>query len=368
MGMISKIFQRCSEELKTQDPWVRRIFHRITACGTGELGTSTFFCTTCNTVEKFGAGCGSRNCPSCGGQARRNWVERASERLFPVKHFHAVFTVPHQLNSLIAAHPRTLLDLLMKTVSATLLKFSEKTLNGRPAFMMVLHTWTQSLQPHYHVHVLIAAGSFSDGKWKPHHREFLFPIRALSTVFRAKFLEGMLNLTQNPESALHNKKLPWLPSRWNVYCAAPYNGSETAIKYFGRYANRVGISDSRVLGTSDTEVTIALKKDSNDRDPSAEKPRPNPEKKQRTLVLSIAEFIARFIIHILPRGFSKIRYGGLYAAKSKQRKEIKETLLKKNKEKAEASPITKLLRKCIACGKQTMIFVSRTAAPQRWPP
>jgi hypothetical protein len=368
MKIISKIFQRGAANFSSWDPWVRRIFRRIAECGSGELGTSTFFCTYCSKTETFGAGCGSRNCPSCGAAARANWVEKATERLFPVKHFHAVFTLPHQLNPLIAQHQRPLLDLLMKCVGATLSKFSEKTLRGKPAFMMVLHTWTQTLEPHYHVHVLIAAGAFTNNKWKPHIKDFLFPIRALSNVFKAKFLEGLLSMINDEKNPLHGINLPILPRRWNVYCAAPYNGAQTAVKYFGKYANRVGISDSRILNVTETEITIALKRDKNDRDPeTTTSSRPN-EKKERTLAMSVAEFISRFITHILPRGFCKIRYGGLYSGRSKERAEIKETLDKGNVSAKSAPELNALANTCGACGVGQMIFAHRTSSVPARPP
>ena len=369
MGLIADLFRRDPSLLNTQDSWVRRIFNRIMACGTGELGVSSFFCTNCSATENFGAGCGSRNCPSCGAAARRDWVEKANNRLFPTKHFHAVFTLPHQLNSLIAAHPKLLLDLLMKSVAVTLMKFSEQTLKGIPAFMMVLHTWTQTLEPHYHVHVLIAAGSYSNEKWKPKTGKFLFPIRALSKVFRGKFLENLLSLCSDPTSSLYKAVIPSLPSKWNVYCAAPYKSAETTIKYFGKYANRVGISDSRILEVTEEEVTLALKKDPNEKEPTPSGDNANCKENKRKITLSIAEFIARFIIHILPRGFIKIRYGGLYASKSKKRKEVKEKLEESRKtESTQGSSIATTLLRCSVCQKEAMIFVRRGFVPQRKPP
>jgi Putative transposase/Transposase zinc-binding domain len=368
MRIISKIFQRGAAHFSSWDPWVRRVYGRIAECGSGELGTSTFRCTNCQKTETFGAGCGSRNCPSCGAAARAKWVEKSTERLFPVKHFHAVFTLPHQLNPLIAQHQKPMLDLLMKCVGATLSKFSEKTLKGKPAFMMVLHTWTQTLEPHYHVHVLIAAGAFSDGKWRPHTKDFLFPIRALSKVFRAKFLEGLLSMTNDLKNPLYGIKLPPLPERWNVYCAAPYNGAQTAVKYFGKYANRVGISDSRILNVTDTEVTIALKRDKNDRDPENNNPSNPAEKKKRTLVLTIAEFISRFITHILPRGFCKIRYGGVYAGRSKERAEIKKSLSKANTSAKKDQEPNTFTSTCKFCDVGQMVFAHRSRAPPERPP
>ncbi|MEI6399738.1 MAG: transposase, partial [Pseudomonadota bacterium] len=313
-------------------------------------------------------GCGSRNCPSCGAAARADWVKKATERLFPVKHFHAVFTLPHQLNPLVAQHPKLMLDLLMKCVGETLTKFSLQTLKGKPAFMMVLHTWTQTLEPHYHVHVLIAAGALSDGKWRPHKKDFLFPIKALSKVFRAKFLDGLLSMINDEKGPLHGIKLPFLPGKWNVYCAAPYKGSQTAVKYFGKYANRVGISDSRILNETDTEVTIALKRDKNDRDPEVTPPSEPAEKKKRTLTLPVAEFISRFITHILPRGFCKIRYGGLYSGRSKERAEIRESLNQDNISAKVEPELNTFANTCSFCSVGQMIFAHRTRAPPARPP
>lgn len=353
MGKIVSILRDFVHLVTISDSWTKKVLDNILKCGTGELGVSVFFCQNqeCNHIEYGGATCGSRNCPNCGGGDREEWAKKVDEKLFPINHFHAVFTIPHQLNGIFATEKRTMLNLLMNSVSETITKFANSDYHGEPAFIMVLHTWTQELLPHYHVHVLIAAGTFSDGHWQKISGRFLFPIHALSKAFRGIFLEGLLN---------HNKDLSLsVPLKWNVYCAAPYGSATTAVKYFATYANRCGISDGRILDVVDGCVKIRYKRDPNEKD--SENGRPGLQKGQKLnyFVLSVVEFIKRFIVHILPSGFHKIRYGGLYHSRSKHyeiaRSQISAYSTKVRK-KAELKVRTLI---CPKCQLSSMIFIKR---------
>ncbi len=290
----------CLISLITIDTWKLRILKTVAKCGTEELGGFCATCISCGYSITGGRHCNSRNCPNCGGNKRRIWSEKLADRILPTKHFHLVFTLPHQYNNLFAAHQTPLLNLLMISVREVLDTFVKRTFKGGKAgYMMVLHTWNQELLPHYHVHVLITAGAISKSceTWIDSQKKFLFPVHALAKVFRATFKNKI-----SKHFAHTNQILPSSPKKWNVYCKKPYNNEHTCIKYFALYCNRVAISDRRIVAVSyrNKEVSIAYKK--------TEKTKPS-----NTFNLSFRAFLTRFALHILPKGFSKIRYGGLYA-------------------------------------------------------
>ena len=367
MGKISEIFHRNRNSISIDESWTRKVYDNIADCGSGRLGTTGYICSNCQALETVNASCGSRNCPNCGGAARAKWVENSSERLFPVKHFHAVFTLPHQLNGLIELHKKTMLNLLINSVSETLIQFSRTTFGGIPAFMMVLHSWTQKLEPHYHVHVLIASGSFSDGEWKKHKKKFLFPIRALSTMFRAKYLSKLNKKVNDFHCSMFGKSIPTLPERWNVYCAPPYSSADTAVKYFGQYANRVGISDSRILSVNDGMVEIALKRDKCEKDPISTSSKSDSSTNKKSFVISEIEFVKRFCLHILAKGFCKIRYFGLYSSRSKIREMVRSSL-----EKIKIGNVFEIsiaaVRKCGICKIGILYFLRRSKLSATGPP
>lgn len=367
MGIISEIFHRNRNAIQIDDSWNRNVFNNIADCGSGRLGTTSFICSDCKAVEVINASCGSRNCPSCGGAARDKWVKKSSERLFPVKHFHAVFTLPHELNGLIELHKNTMLNLLINAVAETIFKFSKTTLGGIPAFMMVLHSWTQKPEPHYHVHVLIAAGSWSGGSWKRHEEKFLFPIHALSQVFRAKYIHMLTRLIKDEKSSLFKKSVPTLPKKWNVYCAPPYSGADVSVKYFGLYANRVGISNFRILGATNGMVEIALKRDNSEKDPVLPDAQEVVCKDKKSFIISEIEFVKRFCTHILPKGFTKIRYFGLYSPRSKIRESVRASL-EKIKVGNGLVIVVSAFRKCSKCEFGILHFLKRDKLFSTGPP
>jgi hypothetical protein len=367
---LTSIFRGFAGKFTIFDTWKRHIFTRILQCGTGMLGVTSYKCLNCSHVERGGSTCGSRNCPECGAGDRQEWADNTAQKFLPVPHFHAVFTLPHEINSLVEAHPKLFLDTLMKSVAATLTKFFRNRYEGTPAFLMVLHTWTQTLMPHYHVHVLIAAGVYGKNRWVAHQSGILFPVRAMAKVFRGIFLERLISETNDSKSPLFNIQLPAMPNRWNVYCAPPHSGTETAIKYFATYVNRAGISNSRILSHDADDVTIALKRDIHERDndsqsTSAGKSAP----KGKSFKLPVQELIRRFLYHILPKGFTKVRYGGLYASASKDYLAAK-TFLNRNSTNKPNLIKKKTIRLCPVCKLAPMRFTHRSlpCEPYAQPP
>lgn len=343
--------------LKSPNGWVNRIVRRMAMCGTGELGVVKFKCSECGTTIFHGVHCGSRNCPSCGDKARAIWVDKLSDKVLPVPHFHAVFTLPHELNNLIRNNQHPMLNLLMKSVEETLKCFVKKTFGGEPAFVMILHTWTQTLNEHYHIHVLIAGGAYHDNKWISRSSKYLFPVRGLAKMFRAKFLLGLLKLIHKDIVIITKEfPLPALPKKWHVYCAPALKYTSTIIKYFGLYANRIGISDRRILGHDGSNVTIALKRELHEKDPDLV----NSRKDGNTVTMPKEDFINRFAIHILPPYFRKIRYIGLYAPSSKLFQEAKEALAARLLMMETIKSVDSVREyACKTCNKGIMQFVER---------
>ena len=244
--------------------------------------------------------------------AKARWLKRQKSELLPTGYFHLVFTLPHLLNGLILAHKRVLFNLLFQAVSETLLEFARTHLGGTLGVIAVLHTWDQKLQDHFHLHCLIPAGalSFEHSRWTSARKDFLFPVKALSLVFRGKFLallkqalkQGKLHLPAPLDStwmrALRKKN-------WAVYAKKPFSSPEKVLDYLGRYTHRVALSNDRLLKVQNGQVTFTYR-DRRDAD------------RKKSPTLDAQEFIRRFLLHVLPNGFMRIRHFGFLANRAKK--------------------------------------------------
>jgi hypothetical protein len=289
-----------------------KVWRAIVACRTAALGGHIESCDTCGTTRHVYHSCRNRHCPRCQTRAKEAWIAARRREVLPVPYFHLVFTLPHALNFLIAAAPRALYENLFSVVAATLTEFAAnpRHLGGMPAFTLVLHTWQQDLGRHVHLHALVAGGALTvGGAWALPKKGFLFPARALSQVFRGKFIAGL--------DALHGARrwpadLDWrrLKPRlydhdWVVYAKQPLGGPEQVLEYLGRYTHRVAISNERIVGIAGDDVLFRVRAD-----PSSGK--------KRTIRLPGTEFIGRFLQHVLPAGFKRIRHYGLLSAARKK--------------------------------------------------
>jgi hypothetical protein len=219
-----------------------------------------------------------------------------------------VFTLPHVLNGLILAHKKILLALLFKAISETLLEFGQRRLGGTMGIIAVLHTWDQTLKDHFHLHCLIPAGALSldHSRWIKARRNFLFPVKALSLVFRGKFLDllqqagdkGKIPPPTNEIKASRQKS-------WVVYAKKPFGSPHTVLDYLGRYTHRVALSNDRIVKVQNGKVTLSYR-DRKDGD------------RKKTLILDAHEFIRRFLLHVLPDGFMRVRHFGFLANRSKK--------------------------------------------------
>jgi hypothetical protein len=242
---------------------------------------------------------------------KEEWIEARTRELLPVKYYHVVFTLPHELNALVMGHQRLLYKLLFDASAQTLLAFGrdEKYLGAQPGIISVLHTWGQQLSFHPHVHAIVSGGGITgEGKWKEATKNdwrFLFPVKAMKVVYRGKFMQGLKSLLAagvvTPSEGVDVKALVnGLYSKdWMVYAKAPFGGPGAVIEYLGRYTHKVAISNHRIMGMSDEEDSVHFQyKDYADGG------------KQKMMTLAAPEFIRRFSQHILPKGFTKIRMYG----------------------------------------------------------
>jgi len=285
-----------------------KVWRAIVACRTAALGGHVETCDACGTTRHVYHSCRNRHCPLCQTRAKEAWLAQRRRELLPVPYFHLVFTLPHDLNRLVGQYPRAIYELLFAAVSATLTEFAAnpRWLGGTPAFSLVLHTWKQDLGRHVHVHALMAGGALTaTGEWTAAKRGFLFPVKALSRVFRGKFVEALKTARERGtlRGAESFGEAPWrdLLARlhaheWVVYAKQPLGGPAQVLEYLGRYTHRVAISNERIVGMDDREVRFRVRAHGN---------------RRRTLALPAETFIERFLLHVLPKGFKRIRHYGV---------------------------------------------------------
>lgn len=296
-----------------------KVWRAIVVCRTAALGGHVETCDACGTTRHVYHSCRNRHCPLCQTRAKEAWLAQRRRELLPVPYFHLVFTLPHDLNGLIGQCPRALYEMLFATVAATLTEFAAnpRWLGGMPAFSLVLHTWKQDLGRHVHVHALMAGGALTGaGAWVSAKRGFLFPVQALSRVFRGKFVAALQARHAHGElrgaAALDAGAWRALWARlhaheWVVYAKQPLGGPAQVLEYLGRYTHRVAISNERIVGIDEDAVRFRVR----------DAARGN---RKRILALPAATFIDRFFLHVLPMGFKRIRHYGILGPAAKATK------------------------------------------------
>jgi hypothetical protein len=301
----------------------QRVLHAIEVCRTAILGGHIEQCNQCGYRRPVYNSCRNRHCPKCQTLARAQWLEERQAELLPVGYFHNVFTLPHEFNDLAAANQRLVYGLLFRTVAATLQSFAadpQYGLGGQAGFTAVLHTWDQKLLYHVHLHCVIAGGALSrDGqRWIPARRNYLFPVRKLSSSFRDRFLKGLHQVFQRDQlvfpgrlavladAALFTQFLARLAAKdWVVYSQPPFGGPDKVLEYLSRYTHRVAISNRRLLGIADGEVTFTYRdrRDGN---------------QVKELTITALEFLRRFLRHVTPPGLCRIRHYGFLSNRCKE--------------------------------------------------
>lgn len=288
----------------------RKIVSDLLNCRTPHLGGRVERCDNCGTLRVTYHSCRNRHCPRCQHMPREQWLEKRKDEILPVSYFHVVFTLPHELNTIILNNKKVMFNILFAAASKTLLSFGENELNGTPGFLATLHTWDQKLHAHFHLHCIIAAGVVSKGckQWIACKNDYLFNQDALSLVFRGKFIQRMdqacksekIKFTDNSYKKLKNTLFT---KKWVVSVRDPVKRPEDVLEYLARYTHRIAIANSRIKALKDGMVTFSIKN----------------RKKKRTELISISavEFIRRFLLHSLPKRFVKIRYYGFLANRNR---------------------------------------------------
>ena len=291
-------------------PEHRKIVSDLLNCRTAYLGGKIERCDHCGTLRIVYHSCRNRHCPKCQNMPRERWLAKRKDEILPVNYFHVVFTLPHELNTIILNNKKVMFNILFAAASKTLLKFGENQLNGTPGFLAILHTWDQRLHAHFHLHCIIAGGAVSknDKKWIACKDDYLFNQDALSLVFRAKFIQRMSDAikSENLKFAGNTyKKLKNLlfTKKWVVSVRDPVKRPDYVLEYLARYTHRVAIANSRIKALKDGMVTFSAKN----------------RKKNRTepITISAVEFIRRFLLHSLPKRFVKIRHYGFLANRNR---------------------------------------------------
>jgi predicted Zn-ribbon and HTH transcriptional regulator len=287
----------------------QKVMRAVSVCRTAELGGHLKQCDTCGFEHPSYNSCRNRHCPKCQSLAKAQWLQKQNAELLPVGYFHLVFTLPHLLNGLILAHKKILLSLLFKAVSETLLEFGQRRFGGTVGIIAVLHTWDQTLKDHFHLHCLVPAGALSldQGRWIKTRPNFLFPVKALSLVFRGKFLDLLKQAGEKGRIETTSERLKALRQKnWIVYAKKPFGSPQTVLDYLGRYTHRVALSNDRILSVEHGQVTFSYR-DRRDGD------------RKKSMTLDAQEFIRRFLLHVLPDGFMRIRHFGFLANRTKKR-------------------------------------------------
>ena len=347
----------------------QKVIKAIKDCKTEKLGAHKYVCDECGHEEIAYNTCRNRHCPNCQFGKKLKWIEARKSEVLNVKYYHVVFTIPSEIYTVVLQNQEKMYKILFKASAETLQELAgdEKYLGAEIGFFSILHTWGQNLMYHPHIHCVVTGGGLTEAeKWKEKEEDFFIPVKVMSRKFRGKFLSymkkeklkyyGENKYLENPENydnliqSMYNKE-------WVVYCKEPFNNAESVIQYLGRYTHRVAISNERIIEVEDDKVTFKWRdyKDNN---------------KMKEMTITIEEFIRRFLIHILPPKFMKIRYYGILGNRNKKKKLLKCKILTRTKveENNKKLPILELLKKtlgkdfnlCPHCKKGHMLMPNTT--------
>jgi hypothetical protein len=332
--------------------WQLRTMDALRRCRTASMGGHIDACSDCGYISISYNSCRNRHCPKCQTVQREKWIEAREQELIPVSYFHVVFTLPEELNRICMYAPEKIYPLLFSTAWSVMQSFSQdpKHLGADIGMISILHTWGQNLSLHPHLHCIVPGGGVTKaGFWKTARNkgEFLFPVKAMSKIFRARFAAGLRNLFPEENQSLYNKLFS---KKWVVYAKLPFMGPKQVIEYLGRYTHKVAISNHRLINVNSDAVTFRYK---DYRDGSANK----------VMTLGTDEFIRRFSLHILPKGLVRIRHYGILSS-SRKKKELPEIHAQLNSryQEVEKKDWKQISKECLGfnpdlcpcCKKETM--------------
>ena len=319
-----------------------KVAHAIMDCRTETLGGHVYHCDCCKDETVLFNSCLNRHCPKCQTYARIQWVNNRIAELLPVAYFHVVFTIPHELNAFALRNKQAFYTIMFQAVKETLLELAadNKWLGAEIGFVTILHTWGQNLMDHPHIHCIVPAGGISPDKkkWIPCRKDFLFPFSVMAKLFKGKLLHYFKASVQKKDILFHgslqiydtprvfNELIASLyKKRWVVYAKQPFTTPENVVKYLGNYTHRIAISNNRIISVDAGMVTFTYK-DYKD------------ENKRKLMKISIVEFLRRFMLHVVPDGFVRIRYFGFLANRHRKEKlSLCRKLLEKNNRKIDTT-------------------------------
>jgi hypothetical protein len=304
----------------TRNDW--RVMHAIEVCRTSVLGGHKDKCDNCGHLEISYNSCRNRHCPKCQTLKKERWIEARGEDLLPIQYFHVVFTIPSELNHLVSMNRKVMYDLLFRSVSETLLELANdhRHLGAQIGATGILHTWGQNLMDHPHVHCIVTGGGLSsDGsRWVSSQKRFFIHVKVMSEVFSGKFLDHLKQCFKRgalvfPGSISHLKepgnfeafRKRFYDKKWVVYCKPPFGGPKGVLQYLGRYTHRIAISNNRILANRDGNVSFLWRDYADD-------------SRKKTMTLKADEFIRRFLLHVLPERYVRIRHFGLLANRKRK--------------------------------------------------
>lgn len=358
---VARILERNRENLvgHCANSWQVRTLHALRKCRTSALGGHIDRCSdpACHKLHLSYNSCRNRHCPKCQGHKKGVWIRAREADLLNVSYFHVVFTLPVELNRLCLYEPKLVYGILFKTAWGIVRDFGAdpKFLGAKMGMIAILHTWGQNLSLHPHLHCIVPGGGITrSGKWKPARNKgkYLFPVKAMGRVLRARFVAALRREQGKRQSPSFYRSL--FRHNWAVYCKRPFLGPSQVVEYLGRYTHKIAIGNHRIKDLEDGNVRFMVK----DYRHGGKKP---------VLELSDAEFIRRFALHILPKGFTRIRHYGILSSYHK-RTVIPELQKDLGRPKlAEKMPL--LHRKCPACKKGDLITVAAFTArgpPNHW--
>lgn len=357
---VAQVLERNTGSLSKYcyNSWQLRTLHALRKCRTAALGGHIDRCNnpSCHRLHLSYNSCRNRHCPKCQGHKKEQWIRAREEELLKVPYFHVVFTLPSELNRLCLYEPKKIYALLFKIAWQMIQGFSSnhKFLGAKPGMIAILHTWGQNLSLHPHLHCIVPGGGIAQsGKWKSAKSKgkYLFPVKAMSKVFRARFVASLREELE-PQSKGFYESL--FKNDWVVYCKQPFLGPAQVVEYLGRYTHKIAISNHRIKNLDNEGVTFSVKDYRHGG-------------RRSLLGLSDAEFIRRFALHILPKGFVRIRHYGIL---SSYHKKITLTQLQKSLGQVELQKRKPLQhRLCPVCKKGKLVTLTTFTArgpPRYW--
>jgi hypothetical protein len=339
-------------------PSHKRALAAIVACRTEEMGGHLEECDHCGTLRYSYHSCKNGSCPKCHTADTKRWIEKREVELLPVPYFHLVFTLPAALREIVRKYQKALYAVLFQAASESLAKLSldPKYIGGQLGMLAVLHTWTRAKEYHPHLHVLVPAGGLTkDGVWRPARRKFLVPVKPLSLVFRAIFMKlarKAVPIETFPQEA-------W-DKEWVVFSKPTFKKTKKVLNYLGRYVHRIAITNNSIIALDNDHVTFRYQD--------------SITRVWKTMPLTAMEFLRRFLQHVLPKGFHKVRYYGLLHPTNKVTlKRLQLLLMEKDHRitaaiEQEISARTEVVKICPCCTDGIMVVISWLPRKSRSPP